>query len=319
MSTSPLSMKFACVSQFCARHFVRATPFYWIAAGAGLLFAVLIWSFWTTLVVMAERWAHDPQYSHGFLVPVFAVVVLWFRRDRLATVEWQPCLWGLPLLLAGVGIRLFAIRRNIEPLDAFCLLPTLFGLVLFVGGKSVLAWSWPGLAFLAFMIPLPYFAEMALAHPLRRMATALSTYTLQTLGYPAIAEGNVILIDDVRLGVAEACSGLGMLSTFLALATALALSTRAPLVDRIVLLVSAVPIALIANVARISATGIAPALHDLLGWFMMPFALLLLWLELRFLGALFTPSQEAGVVVVPGLTGRRGPFALQREFHRLEG
>jgi exosortase len=168
------------------------------------------------------------------------------------------------------------------------------------------------------MIPLPYFVEVALAHPLRRLATAMSTYALQTVGYPAIAEGNVILIDDLKLGVAEACSGLGMLSTFLALATALALSTRAPLVDRIVLLVSAVPIALIANVARISATGIAPALHDFLGWLMMPFALLLLWLELRFLGTLFTPDKQTGALLVPGLAGGRGLCAPHGEFQRRD-
>ncbi len=145
------------------------------------LLAALLWSYWTTLAEMADRWAHDPQYSHGFLVPVFALVVLWFRRDLLAKAVWQPCLWGLPVLLGGVALRLFAIRRDIEPLDAFALVPTLVGLVLFVGGPSVLRWSWPALAFLTFMVPLPYFLEMALAQPLRHLATTMSTYVLQTL------------------------------------------------------------------------------------------------------------------------------------------
>src|SRR5205807_2387570 len=105
------------------------------------LLAAVIWSYWTTLSAMADRWARDPQYSHGFLVPVFAALVLWFRRDRLKKATWEPSLLGLPVLLAGVVIRLMAIRRDVEPLDAFALLPTLFGLVLFVGGKSVLRWS----------------------------------------------------------------------------------------------------------------------------------------------------------------------------------
>jgi exosortase len=285
-------------------------------ASAGLLVLVFVWSYWTTLTAMAERWQHDPQYSHGFLVPIFALIVLWCRRARLKKATWEPSLIGLPLMLAGVGLRLFAIRRDLDALDAFALLPTLFGLVLFVGGTSVLRWSWPALAFLAFMIPLPFFVEAALAQPLRRMATAMSTYALRTFGYPAIAEGNIILIEQVRLGVAEACSGLGMLMTFAALATALALVTTAPLLDRIIIVVSAVPIALIANVVRITVTGMAfhdfgsasaqAIMHDLSGWLMMPFALLLLWGELVFLRKLFVPRQDiaTGPLPVSGLALR---------------
>jgi exosortase len=283
---------------------------------AGVLLALLLWSFWTTLSTMADRWAGDPQYSHGFLVPVFALVVLWFRGDWLKKATWEPSLLGLPILLAGVVIRLFAIRRDVEPLDAFALMPTLFGLVLLVWGKSVLRWSWPALAFLAFMVPLPFFVEVALAHPLRRLATVLSTYSLQTLGYPAVAEGNIILIDQMKLGVVEACSGLGMLMTFFALSTALALVVKAAPIDRVVLVASALPIALIANVVRITATGMAyqgfgsaaaqAVTHDLSGWLMMPLALVLLWLELRFLSRLFVcrPQTAVAAQAALGLSGK---------------
>ena len=211
------------------------------AAGVGLLLAVVLWSYWTTLLRMADRWTTDPQYSHGFLVPVFALAILWNRRDQLRGAAWQPYLLGLPLLLSGILIRLSAIQRDIEPLDAFSLLPTLFGLVLFVGGRSVLRWSWPALAFLAFMIPLPFFVDGALAQPLRRLATDMSAYALQTLGYPALAIGNTILLDQTPLGVAEACSGLGMLMTFVALSTALALISKAPLFVRLLLVVTRPP------------------------------------------------------------------------------
>lgn len=272
----------------------------WIITGVLALAA--LWCYWTTLGAMAERWSHDPHYSHGFLVPVFALVVLWFRRDRLQQVAWQPSLWGLPLVLAGIGLRLFAVRMDLEPVDAFSLVPTLFGLVLFVGGPAVLRWCWPALAFLAFMLPLPHQLDVALAQPLRRLATLMSTYTLQTLGYPAISEGNIIHLEEIRLGVVDACSGLGMLMTFFALSTAMALVIQAPALDRLVLVVSAVPIALVANVVRIVATGMAHysfgseaahmVMHDLAGWLMMPFALLLLWLELRYLARLLVPADN---------------------------
>src|ERR1043165_8141540 len=273
-------------------------------AMAASLAIVLIATHWPTLGTMAERWMHDPQYSHGFIVPIFALVVLWFRRDRLAGVTWEPSWLGLPLLAVGIVLRFIAVRADFDPLYALSLLPTAFGLVLLVGGRSFLGWSWPALAFLAFMLPLPFTLETALALPLRRVATEMSTYSLQTLGLPAIAEGNVILVEDMKLGVEEACSGLGMLMTFFALATALAMIVRAPLTDRFILIASAIPIAILANVIRITATGVAyyfggkdspvaeVIYHDLAGWLMMPLALAMLWGELKLLQRLFVEEAD---------------------------
>jgi exosortase len=276
-----------------------------IATSAGVAALGFVWCYWPTLSVMAERWTRDPQYSHGFLVPIFACTYLWSKRDRLARLAWQPDPIGVPLLLAGLALHVLGAVLDIEALDAFSLLPVLLGLVLLVAGRDLARWCLPAIAFLAFMLPLPFFLEISLAHPLRRLATQVSTYALQTLGCPALAEGNVILIGDARLGVAEACSGLGMLMTFFALATALAMVANAPLVDRLLLVVSAAPIAVLANVARITATGLAyhwwgagsPAgraiLHDLAGWLMMPLALVLLYLEMRFLSRVFFEEPES--------------------------
>jgi exosortase len=284
---------------------------YMMAALAGLLLG----THWGTLGHLVERWTHDPQYSHGFVVPLFAAAVLWSRREMVASVRWKPAWIGFGLLAIGVALRLIAVQADIEPLDSLSLLPTTFGLVLLVGGWALLNWSWPALAFLAFMMPLPFFVETALAQPLRRVATEMSTYALQTLGCPAIADGNIIYIDDIRLGVEEACSGLGMLMTFFALATALAMIVHAPLHDRLILVASAIPIAILANVIRITATGVAYHLagkdssaaqviyHDLAGWLMMPLAVAMLWLELKFLAHLFVT--EADAAPLPLLAAKR--------------
>jgi exosortase len=191
-----------------------------------------------------------------------------------------------------------------EPLDAWSLLPALTGVILLAAGRAAWNWAWPAVAFLGFMLPLPFQVDMALALPLRRVATVATTYVLQTLGYPAFAEGNVIVIDDLRLGVIDACSGLGMLVTFFALSTAVAMVIDRPLTDRIVLVASAAPIALVANVVRITATSIAHVswgeeagqviMHDLAGWLMMPMALGLLWLEMKYLDRLLLERQPAG-------------------------
>jgi exosortase len=281
------------------------------AVAAGSLAVVVLWSFATTLATMAERWWTDPQYSHGFLVPLFAGAVLLSRRPLWQRAEWRPSWWGLPVLGGALAIRLFAARTDIGALDAFSLLPALAGVVLLAGGPTLLRWAWPAITFLAFMLPLPFTIEAALAQPLRRLATVVSTYALQTVGCPAYAEGNIILIEDTRLGVAEACSGLGMLLTFFALSTAFAIVIHRPLVDRLLLVASAVPVAVTANVVRITATGLAyyawgqhsaaahAIFHDLAGWLMMPLALGLLWLEVRFLDRLLVERPITDATPLP--------------------
>jgi exosortase len=288
-------------------------------AGSVLAVAVLaacvLWAYWPTLEGMEDRWAHDPQYSHGFLVPVFAVIVLWSRRHLAPGGPLHPSWWGLLVLAAGVALRLVAAYVGLGYLDGPSLLLSLAGVCLLTAGREMLRWTWPALAFLGFMLPLPYRVETALALPLRNFATSVSTYALQTLGLPAVAEGNVIVIDEMRLGVIDACSGLGMLMTFFALSTAVALVVPRSLTDRLVLVVSAVPIAILANVARITVTGVAyetvgaetanALFHDLAGWLMMPLALSLLWLELALLAAVLpNPDPDRPIPVDCGLIRR---------------
>jgi exosortase len=273
----------------------------------GVLLAAVLWSYWTTLLQLAERWSIDPQYSHGFLVPVFAAVILWLKKP--ATLVGKPDWRGLVILVVSLLPRWFSARRDQASLDGLCLVGSLLGIALLVGGRELFRWTWPSILFLGFMIPLPFGVTEYVAIPLRRFATLAATYVLQTLGYPALAEGNIIHIDDIRLGVVDACSGLGMLMTFFALATALALAVAGPKLERFLLVLSAAPIAVLANVLRISLTGVAYAsfgwqqyqhtIHDVLGWLMMPLALVLLWTEYKFLQRLLIPVAAVDPLQVP--------------------
>jgi exosortase len=166
------------------------------------------------------------------------------------------------------------------------------------------------------MVPLPWRVENALGPPLQFVATTASTYLLQTLGFMAFAEGFVIQLNDAKIGVVEACSGLSMLITFIALSTAAALVVRRPLPDRIVLVLSAIPVALLANIFRIVLTGTlhetigdhaaTTFYHDLAGWIMMPLALLLYWLELALLARLLIEVEHKAPPVLE-LLGERRP------------
>lgn len=285
-----------------------------------VLFAALAWAFWPTLVQLVKRWVSDPQYSHGYLVPGFALVLLWLRREKLSQVTPRLSWGGVALLAAALALYLAGIGFYFDTLAQVALLPALTGICVVLGGWRVLAWAWPAIAFLAFMLPLPFRLEVMLSHPLRRICTVASTYILQTIGLPAVADGNVIILDDLHIGVVEACSGLSMLVVFFAIATAVVLLIRRPLLDKVLLLASAAPIAIVANVIRITVTGLlykfagkqlADAFfHDFAGWFMMPLAVGILWLELWFLSGLLIeaspdapkPASMVKPAVFPGLS-----------------
>ena len=292
-----------------------------IAIAVALLGASLLWAYWPALLAMERKWAEDPRYSHGYLVPLFSLYLLWSRRDRLGSTPYRPSWWGVAAVVAGMAAMLAGTRYFFGWIESASLLPCLTGLVLLAGGQPALRRARPSIAFLIFMIPLPYRVEMALGAPLQGLATACSTYALQTLGLPALAEGHVILLSNhVRLGVAEACNGLGMLVMFLAYATAAALVVRRPALDRALLALSAVPIALGANVARIVVTGVLESTaghqvaglvyHDLAGWLMMPLALATLWAELHLLSHL---------LIEPAPTTSPSPVLRSRSTARTVG
>jgi exosortase len=268
----------------------------------------LLWAYWPTLGGMARRWASDPQYSHGYLVPLFAVGLLWVRRERLATVAFAPSWWGVALITAGLGLWLAGARLYFPWLEAVALLPCVLGVFALLGGAAALRWAWPAVAFLLFMVPLPYRLGTAMAPSLQRFATLASTYVLETLGFPAVAEGNIILLNDARIGVVEACGGLSMLIIFFALSTAVAILIRRAWWEKGILVLSAVPIALVANVTRIVATGVlaelvsataADIFHEWAAWWMMPLALALVALELRLLSRLLVERKTARTMPMP--------------------
>jgi exosortase len=266
----------------------------------GLVGAMVLWAYWTTFTDIVELWINDPQYSHGFLVPLFAAFLLWRRWGELRWDDARPRWWGVGIVAGGAGLRLLGHFFYQPWLDSGSLLIVLAGLAASSGGRKALTWAAPAILFLAFMLPLPYRFQTMLGGSLQNVATVASTYALQTLGAPAVAEGNVILLSETRLGVVEACSGLTMLVTFFALAAAVAILAGRSWVEKALVLLSAIPIAVLTNVVRITATGLLfeanrdelarAVFHDFAGWLMMPLGLALLFTELSVLGRALTPT-----------------------------
>jgi len=271
-----------------------------LISGAALV-GVFVWTYWRPIGTLVDRWWNDADYVYGFLVPPAAAAILWVRRGMLASFTPRGSLWGLPLIALAGAMRWVSAYYYFALVDPMSIVPLAAGLVLFVGGWRALHWAAPAIALLVFMVPLPGFVAGALSHPLQRIGTIAATYTLQTIGLPATAQGNIIRLGENELGVVEACSGLRMMMLFFAVCFAAAFLVKRPVLDRTVLILSAAPVALAANVVRIVTTGILyetvgqeagdALFHDLAGWFMMPLAVVLLWGEMKLLDCLLIPAE----------------------------
>lgn len=261
--------------------------FPWRLAALG---GLLLWAYLPMLTMFSDKWLHDPQYSHGFLVPLFSAYLL-RRAWQTGPIALSPLpALGYGLLAAVLVLRVVAGSLLFHQLDAASLLLTFVAVSLAAGGRPLLRRTGPAIAFLVFMIPLPYELERNVGQPLKVAATVSSTYLLQTLGQPAVRDGNVILIDEIRLGVVDACSGLKMMVTFAAFSAGAVLLMKTSRFEKLMVIFGVIPIAVASNVLRITATGLSYVvvsdknvvefLHDLHGWLMMPVGLGLLALEI---------------------------------------
>lgn len=260
-------------------------------AAAALLGLATILSFWPSMLVLIDRWERDSNYSHGWLIIPIAGAILWQRRAALASIRLEPRWWGFLPLVALLALRVYLFQKNEEWAEQVSIPAVVGATVLAVGGWPLLRWSLPGVLFLFFMMPLPTGLNDRLAGPLQTIATLGSVEVLHILQQPVLSEGNVILIGDQTLEVAEACRGLSMLLSFAALITAMVLLTDRPRLERIALIVSIIPIAIFCNIIRISSTAMVyssfhrkvETAHDYAGYAMMVLALGLVMLELKVL------------------------------------
>ena len=264
--------------------------------------AALAWSFKRSFLDLIGQWNRDPNYSYGFFVVPIALVILWSRRDKLDPAKLAARWWGVVPLLAVLALRYPLYERNEQYVETATIPLVVAGLTLAVGGWHLLRVALPSVVFLFFMLPIPPSVNAILAGVLQSLATKGSLVLLQIIGLPVMAEGNVIVVGQEPLEVARACNGLSMLLSFITLVTAVVILVRRPLLDRVCLLASAIPIALITNVIRITATAVVyywlghewgeKIAHDVAGYAMMPIALFFVWLELRVYAWLFVEVEE---------------------------
>jgi exosortase len=246
------------------------------------LLTVLTVLYWSIVRDLGIQWWDDDNYNHGFLIPVFSGFLVWRERQRLRAIEPAGSLLGLPVLVGGIALLVLGDIGAENFLMRSSLLVILAGLILFLAGRESLhAVRFP-LSYLLFMIPLPGILFYAITFPLQRLAAEQAAWALDVLGVPVLLDGNVIHLSQISLGVTEACSGIRSLISLLAGAAAWAYLMLPAGWLAVVFVAAAVPITILANAARVVATGLigqwfgveyaSGFFHEFAGWVVYVFA-----------------------------------------------
>lgn len=253
-----------------------------------LLVALIAAVYYDVVWRLVKQWSDDPNFSHGFIVPLFSAFIVWTKRKELSALVPEPSNWGLSVIigslllviLGSLGAELFVARVSFISLLA--------GMIIyFLGGRYFKALLFPWL-FLFLMVPIPaiLFAQMTL--PLQTLAARLAAVSLQLVGIPVFREGNIIALPAMPLEVAEACSGIRSLLSLGTLAIIYGYFVDDRVAMRVVLALAAIPIAVFANGFRIFGTGVMVQywspdralgfFHEFSGWLVFLVSMCLLFI-----------------------------------------
>jgi exosortase len=276
---------------------------------AGLVLVAFLWSYWPGIMDLWNIWQRNDEYSSGLLVPFLSVYILWSRRHDIARCGIKPCLWGLLAFLGAQAIRLFGLFFLYSSAERLSIALSIAALVLLLFGWQLFRKVSTVLLFLCLMLPWPNRIQAAVAIPLQRWATSSAVFCLETIGYEVVQEGNVIHIGQASVAVAEACNGLRMITAFFVISGLVVLLVRRAWWEKLVVLVSSLPIALLCNTIRLAITALAftvisgeqweKIFHDFGGYAMMPLALAAVVGELWILAKLTTvPAKQEAVIIM---------------------
>lgn len=269
-----------------------------------LVLAAAIWAYWRIVFRLWNEWQRDLNYSVGQLVPIAAIYLLLQRRADFARLTPRTNWLGLVLVVAAISLRFEGLRSLFESGERYSFVFLIWGLVLFLTGWQVFWRARWLLLFLLLMIPLPGRIHNSIAGPLQDAATTGTVFALETIGVAVERHGNTLELNGVTpVGIEEACSGLRMLTAFAVVACVLAFMIDGPAWQRVTLVISSIPLAIICNIARLAvtamvflhsdSTALKQFLHDFAGVLMMPLAIALLLLELWVLRKLTSPPAPA--------------------------
>ena len=225
----------------------------------GLLVAAV---YYQVLGKLVTDWWQLPDFSHGFLVPVFAAYLLWEKRGILLATKIAPSWSGIAVMVLGLFILLLGVYGSELFLSRVSLVILLAGLTLCFGGRLLLKELRFALLILLLAIPIPSIVYNEITFPLQLLASKLASGLLPLFSVPVLREGNVIVLPAMRLEVAEACSGIRSLMSLFTLAVFYGYFMDKSVWRRLLLVLASIPIAIAANAFRILGTGLCVQYWD---------------------------------------------------------
>jgi len=253
---------------------------------AGVIFLL---AYVPNLIWMWDRWfARDSYYSHGILIPIVTIVLIWQMRAELAPIKKISSGWGMPLIMLGMVMHAFGSLMRVYFISGFSMILVLVGLILFFYGTAVFKKILFPILFLLFMVPVPLVMVTNVSFKMKIFAAKIATTFLSSSGIPAVREGSVIRMQHAQVIVDDVCSGLRSLISLMALGSIFAYWMKATMVRKYFLFLTTIPIAILTNVFRIiflsSVAEIWGAqyaigfLHDVSGFLVFALAFVLLFM-----------------------------------------
>ena len=232
------------------------------ASGAVLICLLVVAIYFRVLINLVADWWQIPDFSHGFLVPLFAAYLVWEKRKTLRAIRIEPYWGGIAVMALGLVTLLLGIYGSELFLSRVSLIILMAGLVLCFAGRQFLKEMRFALLVLLLAIPLPAIIFNQITFPLQLLASKLASFLLPLFGVPVLREGNVINLPLLRLEVVEACSGIRSLMSLFTLAIFYGYFLEKSNWRRAALALASIPIAIAANAVRILGTGLCVQYWD---------------------------------------------------------
>lgn len=279
-----------------------------------LVLGALAAVYWSVITGLIDAWSTDDNYSHGFFIVPLALYFAWERRHKLASAPIKPSLFGL-IVTAG---SLFLLVAGLLGAELFLSRVSIIGAI---AGAALFLYGWPTLrillfplAFMLLMVPLPAIIFNKIAFPLQLLASHVGESTISAMNIPILREGNVLILANATLEVAEACSGIRSLVSLFTLGIVFGYFVDRRHWARAVIALSAIPVAIIANGLRVASAGVAAhyfgsagvegLFHEFSGWVVFVLAFIMMFALQRLLHKLSPP---------PNLVARVQPHVPARD------
>jgi exosortase len=279
----------------------------WPSMIALVLFVAALTQIYGQVVIgLGRQWVTDADAAHALICVPLAIGFAVARRDELRRTLRRPHAAGLALAAGALGLLLVG-RLGAE------LFLTRFSLVVFLAGSVVFLSGWRHLRILAFpfallllSVPVPAVLVAQVTLPLQLFASAGAESSLQAMSIPIFRDGNILVLPNATLQVAEACSGIRSLVSLVALALIIARTTEHRTWARMLIVLSAAPVAVLVNALRVTTTaagtywyGIGASegfVHELVGVGMFMIALALVMSCGRGIARLVPEPDRLGMV-----------------------